>query len=123
IVAEAEVAEHFEEGVVARGVADVFQIVVLAAGTHALLAAGGAAVGALLQAQETILELIHPGVGEQQGRVVRRNQRTGRDTGMAFFFEKTEEGFTDFCAFHSTLSNSADSPTMARLSGTGIGGD
>ena len=32
VVAEAEVAEHLEEGVVARGVADVLEIVVLAAG-------------------------------------------------------------------------------------------
>ena len=37
IVAEAEVAEHLEEGVVASGVADVFEIVVLAAGADALL--------------------------------------------------------------------------------------
>ena len=38
IVAEGEIAEHFEEGVMARGVADIVQIVVLAAGAHALLA-------------------------------------------------------------------------------------
>jgi hypothetical protein len=37
IIAEAEVAEHLEEGVMARGVAHVLQIVVLAAGAHALL--------------------------------------------------------------------------------------
>ena len=37
VVAEREVAEHLEKGVVAGGVADVFQVVVLAAGAHALL--------------------------------------------------------------------------------------
>ncbi len=37
IVAEREVAEHLEEGVVARGIADIVEIVVLAAGAHALL--------------------------------------------------------------------------------------
>jgi hypothetical protein len=37
IVAEGEVAEHLEEGVVARGVADIVEIVVLAAGAHAFL--------------------------------------------------------------------------------------
>ena len=100
VVAEAEVAQHLEEGVVARGVADVFQVVVLAAGTHALLAGGGAGVGALFQAQEAVLELVHARVGEQQGRVVRRDQRAGSDTGVPFFFEEAQEGFTDFCAFH-----------------------
>ena len=37
VVTEREVAEHLEEGVMPGGVADVFQIVVLAAGAHALL--------------------------------------------------------------------------------------
>ena len=37
IVAEGEVAEHLEEGVVARGVADIVEVVVLAAGAHAFL--------------------------------------------------------------------------------------
>ena len=42
IVAEREVAEHLEEGVVARGVADIVEVVVLAAGAHAFLRRGGA---------------------------------------------------------------------------------
>ena len=37
VVAEAEVAQHLEERVVARGVAHVFQVIVLAAGPHATL--------------------------------------------------------------------------------------
>jgi hypothetical protein len=43
IVAEGEVAEHLEEGVVAGGVADIVEVVVLAAGAHAFLRRGGAA--------------------------------------------------------------------------------
>src|SRR5690606_6939408 len=58
IVAETEVTEHLEEGVVACGVADVFQIVVLAAGAHTFLAGGGAGISTLFQTQEAILELI-----------------------------------------------------------------
>ena len=42
VVAEGEVAQHLEEGVVARGAAHVLEVVVLAAGAHALLRAGGA---------------------------------------------------------------------------------
>jgi hypothetical protein len=38
VVAEREVAEHLEEGVMARGVAHVLEVVVLAAGAHAALA-------------------------------------------------------------------------------------
>ena len=57
VVAEGEVAEHLEERVMAAGVADIFEIVVLAAGAHALLGAGGAGVVALLEAEEDVLEL------------------------------------------------------------------
>src|SRR5699024_6897072 len=37
IVTETEIAQHFEKRVMACGVADVFQVVVLAAGTHTAL--------------------------------------------------------------------------------------
>ena len=42
VVAEGEIAQHLEERVMAARVADVLQVVVLAAGAHALLRAGGA---------------------------------------------------------------------------------
>ena len=41
----------------------------------ALLGRGGARVFALLQAQKHILELVHPGVGEQQRWIIDRHQR------------------------------------------------
>ena len=75
VIAEAEVAEHLEEGVVPAGVADILEIVVLAAGAHAALATGGAYVRAFLLSQEHVLELHHAGVGEQKRWVVRRHQR------------------------------------------------
>jgi hypothetical protein len=100
IITEAEVAEHFEERVMPRRVADIFQVVVLAAGAHALLAADRAGIGPLFLAQEAVLELVHARVGEQQGRVVARDQGAGGDTGVALLFEETKEGFTDICAFH-----------------------
>jgi hypothetical protein len=37
VVAKAEIAQHFEEGVVAAGEADILQVVMLAAGAHAFL--------------------------------------------------------------------------------------
>ena len=82
------------------GITDVFQVVVLAAGADALLAADSAGIGALFLPQEAILELVHPRVGEQQGGVVAWDQGAGGYTGVALLFEEAEEGFTDFCAFH-----------------------
>ena len=75
VIAEGEVAEHLEEGVVARGVAHVLQIVVLAPGAHAALAGSGTQVIALLLAEEHVLELHHAGVGEQQRRIVAGHER------------------------------------------------
>ncbi|STP44059.1 Uncharacterised protein [Escherichia coli] len=70
IVAEAEVAQHFEEGMVTRGVTDVFQVVVFTTRTHAALGSGSAGIITLVEPKEHILELVHPGVGKQQSWVV-----------------------------------------------------
>ena len=83
VVAEREVAEHLEEGVVARGVADVVEVVVLAARAHAFLRGHRAVVAARLGAGEDVLELHHAGVGEQQRRVVAGHQRARRHDLMA----------------------------------------
>ena len=94
IVAEGKVAEHLEEGVVARGVADIVEVVVLAAGAHAFLRGGGAAVGALFPAGEDVLELHHAGIGEhQQSRVVARHQRTGGHHGLMAVAGKKSRNF------------------------------
>ena len=100
VVAKREVAHHLEEGVMARGVADVFQVVVLAAGADALLGRGGAAVGALVEAQEDILELVHARVGEQERGIVMRHHRAGRDDGMALGLEELQVLLADFGGLH-----------------------
>ena len=92
VVAEGEVAQHLEEGVVPRGAAHVLQIVVLAPGAHALLRAGGPGVSALGLAREDVLELVHACVGEQQGRIVAGDQRGAGDGLMAPGGEELEEG-------------------------------
>ncbi len=70
VVAEGKIAQHLEERVMAGGVADVFQVVVLAAGPHALLGGGGPHVAPLVLAEEHALELHHAGVDEEQRGVV-----------------------------------------------------
>jgi hypothetical protein len=96
VVAEAEVTQHFEESVVTRGVADVFQVVMLATGAHAALHRSGAAVRTAVGTGEDILELHHAAVRQQQGRIVTRNQRAGTDNRMAFGFEEFKEFVADF---------------------------
>jgi hypothetical protein len=75
IVAEREIAEHLEEGVVAGGVADIVEIVMLAAGADAFLRRGRGRIRPGLEAREDVLERHHAGVDEHQGRVVLRDER------------------------------------------------
>ena len=75
IVSEREIAEHLEEGEMPRGVADIVEVVVLAAGAHALLRRRCARIRARLQPGEDILELHHAGIREHQRRVVARHER------------------------------------------------
>ena len=98
IVAERKVAEHLEEGVVPRGVADIFEIVVLAAGAHAFLRGDRPAVVALFEAGEDVLELHHAGVDEHERRVVARHQRARGDRRMAVAGEEIDKGRADFVA-------------------------
>jgi hypothetical protein len=83
VVAEREVAEHLEERVVARRLADLVEVVLLAPGAHALLAGGGAGVAAGLAAGEDVLELDHPGDREQERRIVGGHQRARGHPGVA----------------------------------------
>ena len=78
IIAEGEVTEHLEEGVVARGEADVLEIVVLAAGANAFLRRRGARIGRLLGAGEDVLERHHARIGEHERGIVARHKGTGR---------------------------------------------
>ena len=91
IVAEGEVAEHLEEGVVARRVADILEVVVLAAGADAFLRRHRGREERLLDPGEDVLELIHPRIGEHQGRVVARHEARGGHDLVPFAREVIEE--------------------------------
>ena len=88
---------------VAVGKADVFEVVVLPAGADAFLACGGAAVVALFESEEDVLELVHPSVGEEKGGVVHRNERRAAHSSMALAFEVAQEHFADFVSGHVSL--------------------
>ena len=106
VVAEAEVAQHLEEGVVARGEAHLVQVVVLAPGAQALLGGHGAGVFALLLAQEQVLELHHAGVGpHHRGVVGRAHHGAGGHHTVAAGGEVVQEAVAEFGSFHGSLSD------------------
>jgi hypothetical protein len=67
----------------------------LAADAHTLLRGGGAVVGALLHAQEGILELIHAGVGQEQRRVILRHQAAAGDDLMTVLVKEIQKKLAD----------------------------
>ena len=91
IVAEREVAQHFEKRVVTRGVADIVEVVVLAARADAFLRRRGPDIRTLLDACEDILELHHAGVGEHERRIVARHERARRNDRVSGLAEELEE--------------------------------
>ncbi len=108
IIAEGEIAEHLEKGMVARGIADIVEVVVLAAGADAFLRRRCRPVGALFQAREDVLELYHAGIGEHQRRVVARHERARRHDLVAVRLEIVEEGRPDIIhAAHAMPFNAA----------------
>ena len=68
--------------------AHFLEIVVFAADPQTFLGIGDAGVIGLAVTQEIILELIHPRIGEQQGRVVLDHDGGGGHDGVSFRLKK-----------------------------------
>jgi hypothetical protein len=96
VVAERPVAEHLEEGVMVGVVPHLLEIVVLAGDADALLGIGAARVLARSGPEEDILELVHPRVGEVEGRIPVGDHRCGGDDRVAALAEELEERLSDF---------------------------
>ena len=94
---------------------DVVEVVVLAADAHALLRRRGARVRALLLAEEHVLELVHPGVGEEQRRVVVRHERRARHERVAVLFEVLEETAANFARTHLVYCSPSDQFVITAL--------
>ena len=93
--AEGEVAEHLEEGEVTAVLADAVDVI----GADALLAGAGADLLHGLLALVELLELVHAGVGEEQGGVVGHERRAGVQL-EATLLEEAEERRADLGGGH-----------------------
>ena len=95
VVAEAEVAEHLEQRVVARRTPDLLEVVVLAGDPQRPLIVDRAGIAALLGAGQDVLELDHPAVREEQGLVAGRDEARARHDRVAALGEELDEAPTD----------------------------
>src|SRR5216683_4992249 len=96
VVAEREIAQHFEEG-------QVMPVMAHQVNVHRaedLLTGGRAGVRRLSLAQEVGFELDHTGAGEQQGRIAERDQGGARQHLVVPLFEEVEKTLADVRARH-----------------------
>ena len=101
VVTETEVAQHFEEGVVTSGIANIIQVVVFTACADTLLSGRCTGVRTLVKAQEHVLKLIHTCIGKQQCRVIARHHRAGMHNRMTFAFVELQKGLANLRSLHN----------------------
>jgi hypothetical protein len=95
VVAERPVAEHLEEGVMARGPPDLLEVVVLAGDPQAALVVDRAVVRPGFRAGEDLLELDHAGVREEERRVAGRDEARAGHDGVPALGEELDEPAAD----------------------------
>src|SRR5712691_4933896 len=82
---------------------DVIEVVVLAADAHHFLRRRRARVVAPFASQKDVLELVHPGVGEEECRIVAGHEWGAWDDAMALLFEELQERCADLVRGHCGL--------------------
>ena len=100
VVAEGEVPEHLEEGLMAGRAANLFQIVVLTRNAHALLRGDRTHVVARLLAEKDALEGHHPRIHEHQRRIALGHERSRRNHAMPALLEVTQKLPPDLGSLH-----------------------
>ncbi len=95
VVAEREVAAHLEERAVARGLADLFDVV----GADALLHARRTVVGRGHQARQVRHERHHAGHSEHQARVITHERGRGHNR-VASLLEEVQPAALNLCGLH-----------------------
>ena len=74
VVTKTEVPQHFKESVVPRGVANVIQVVMLATRSYTSLTTCCPCIATSFTECQGFLELHHPRICKQQGRIIVRHQ-------------------------------------------------
>ena len=100
IVPETPVAEHFKHRVVIGIVADLFEVVVLAADAKAFLTVRHPLGCRRCVAEENILELVHAGIGKHQRGVVLDHHGGRRHDGVPLACKEVREGLPDLFDCH-----------------------
>ena len=103
VVAKAPIAQHLEHGVVVGIMPHLLQVVVLARDPKALLRIDRTPPLGLHIAENDILELVHPRIGEHEGWVALDHHRRRGDNGVPFGCEKIEECLTYLVGSHGTI--------------------
>jgi len=106
VVAEGEIAQHFEIRTVAGGLAHVLDV----AGADALLARTHPLAGRLLLALEPGLHGGHAGVDEQNGLVVLRHKGKAGQPQVALCFKELQEHFPQLVQAVIGMAHSLSSP-------------
>ena len=104
VIAKREIAQHLEEGVVARGRANAGQVVVLARDAHTFLGGDGAGVRPFFLPQKHLGKLVHARVVEQQGGVVFLWQGGAGHFFVSHAPKIINKGTADLVATHVSLS-------------------
>ena len=113
VVAERPVAQHLEHGVVVGVVADLLQVVVLAADAKALLRVGHPFVFRRVVAQNDVLELVHSRIGKHQCGVVLDYHGSGGHDVVTLALEETLERVSDFVCSQHILCKFLDFSTVS----------
>ena len=104
IISKRKIAQHLEKRVMALRKPHIFQVVMLPARAHAFLTARRSRVIPLFEAEEHVLELVHPRIRKQQGRVPKRHQRRAAHAAVPFALKKLQELLAEFVPRHVGLN-------------------
>ena len=92
----------------------------LSARANALLRARRPGVLARLAAREDVLELDHPRVGEEKGRVLRGDERRGADAAVPTLLEEAKKALADLFGLHLVSADrSSQKSSLPRIPAAG----
>jgi hypothetical protein len=76
---------------------DILKIIVLACHPHTLLRISRPFIGSFIDAKKHILELHHACIGEEQGLITSRDERSGRNDSVTVLNEEINKLLSDLC--------------------------